>query len=261
LVILLHGFPEFWFAWRHYFEPLVRAGYRVVAPDQRGYNLSEKPRKVGAYKIDRLAEDVLELARWEGAESFRLVGHDWGGAVAWRTAQRRPQAIERMVIMNLPHPAVMRKHLLGSFEQIRRSWYMFWFQLPWLPETMVMADGGRTFYAKMAATSNPGCFGEDELDAYMHAWGQPGAFRSMLHWYRSAIREGLLGGETGEGRISVPTSILWGRRDRILVPQLASESLEYCDDASLRFFDDATHWVNHEEREAVLEDMLRFFRD
>ena len=97
LVILLHGFPEFWFSWRDYFGPLVRAGYRVVAPDQRGYNLSDKPRKVGAYKIDRLAEDVLELARWEGAESFRLVGHDWGAAVAWRTAQRRPQAIDRMV--------------------------------------------------------------------------------------------------------------------------------------------------------------------
>lgn len=260
LVILLHGFPEFWYAWRDYFEPLVRAGYRVVAPDQRGYNLSEKPRRVGAYKIERLAEDVLELARWEGADRFRLVGHDWGAAVAWWTALRRPHAIERLVIMNVPHPEVMRKHLLSNFDQIRRSWYMFYFQLPWLPEFLALADGGEKLWSKMAGGAQPGCFGERDREAYLHAWSQPRALGSMLNWYRAAMRAGLTGADLS-GRVSVPTSILWGRRDRVLVPQLATESLEYCDDGSLRFFDEATHWVNHEARGAVLEDMLRFFRD
>jgi pimeloyl-ACP methyl ester carboxylesterase len=260
LVILLHGFPEFWYAWRDYFEPLVRAGYRVIAPDQRGYNLSDKPKRVKDYAVEHLVDDVLELARWEGAETFNLVGHDWGAVVAWALAQRRPHAVRRMVAMNVPHPAVMKRHLTGNIDQLKRSWYMFFFQLPWIPELQLLRAGGETFYRRMAATSPRGCFGAEQREAYLRAWRQPGAMRAMLNWYRAAVRAGLSGHRI-DGRIESPTSILWGRGDRNLHWSMAEESLDYCEDGVLRFFEDATHWVLHEEREAVLEELLLFLAD
>lgn len=264
LIVLLHGFPEFWFAWREYFEPLVRAGYRVIAPDQRGYNLSDKPRRVREYSLDHLSSDVLELARWEGAKTFNVVGHDWGGAVGWWLGMKHPNHIRRLVVMNAPHPLVMRRYMLGNVEQMRKAWYMFFFQLPWFPERQLMAGGGHQFWGAVRDGAQRGCFDKSLRDAYIHAWRQPGAMRSMLHWYRASVRENLLHGKRQaamDPTVGVPTSILWGKQDRVMLDELALECLEVCENGALRYFEGATHWVQHEEREPVIADILEFLAD
>jgi len=136
LVILLHGFPEFSYSWRKQIGSLTEAGFRVWAPDQRGYNTSDKPDGLDAYSLDELAADVIGLIDAAGVEKALIVGHDWGASVAWWTAGKYPERIHKMVVMNVPHGGVMQKHLKKSLTQLRKSWYMFFFQIPWLPETL-----------------------------------------------------------------------------------------------------------------------------
>ncbi len=139
VVILLHGFPEFWYGWHRQIEPLAAAGFRVIVPDQRGYNLSSKPSGVAAYALTELVSDVIAIADQLGQEKVFLAGHDWGAAVAWGTALLHPQRIAKLVVLNVPHPSVMRKFLSTRPRQFFRSWYMFFFQLPWLPEAVFSA--------------------------------------------------------------------------------------------------------------------------
>src|SRR2546422_5382436 len=139
VVLLLHGFPEFWYGWRKQIEPLAAAGFRVVVPDQRGYNLSSKPSGVAAYALAELVSDVIAIADQLGREKIFLAGHDWGAAVAWSAALLHPQRISKLAVLNVPHPSVMRKFLSTRPRQLLRSWYMFFFQLPWLPEIFFSA--------------------------------------------------------------------------------------------------------------------------
>jgi pimeloyl-ACP methyl ester carboxylesterase len=134
LVVLLHGFPEFWYSWHNQIPALVEAGYRVVAPDMRGYNRSEKPSGVDAYHIDELVSDVAGLVRAFDRESGHIVGHDWGGLVAWQTAIDRPSVVDRLAVLNAPHPSKYEEVIRTSLSQLRKSWYVFYFQLPFLPE-------------------------------------------------------------------------------------------------------------------------------
>lgn len=134
LVILLHGFPEYWASWRQQIPILASAGYRVWVPDQRGYNLSDKPAEITAYNLDQLALDVVGLIDAADAEKAFVVGHDWGAAVAWWLGIKHADRLEKLAILNLPHPAVLRRRFRTHFSQLRKSWYMFFFQLPWLPE-------------------------------------------------------------------------------------------------------------------------------
>src|SRR6266850_1305563 len=139
VVVLLHGFPEFWYGWRRQIEPLAAAGFRVIVPDQRGYNLSSKPAGVAAYALTKLVSDVIAIAEQLGKEKIFLAGHDWGAAVAWNTTLLHPQRVAKLAVLNVPHPSVMRKFLSTRPRQILRSWYMFFFQLPWLPEALFSA--------------------------------------------------------------------------------------------------------------------------
>src|SRR5512147_1596019 len=142
-VVLLHGFPEFWYGWRKQITALAAAGCRVIVPDQRGYNLSDKPKGVKAYGVFTLVDDIIGLIDALGYEKVNLVGHDWGAGVAWILAILHPERLHRLSIMNVPHPAVMRRFLMRDLEQIRRSWYIFLFQLPWIPETGMRRDNWR----------------------------------------------------------------------------------------------------------------------
>jgi epoxide hydrolase 4 len=256
LVILLHGFPEFWYGWRHQIAPLATAGYRVWAPDQRGYGESSKPRRISAYRIDRLAEDVLGLMDAAGRERAHLVGHDWGGAVAWRVAALHPQRVERLAILNCPHPRVMTQNLTRNAGQAARSSYVFFFQLPRLPELLLGAHEHALLARSLRRSSRPGTFSDEELARYREAWSQPGALRAMVNWYR-ALRFGA-GGRGGGGRITVPTLILWGERDRFLAPELAEQSLAMCDSGRLVRLQSATHWLQHEEPERITQALLGF---
>jgi epoxide hydrolase 4 len=257
LLLLLHGFPELWYGWRKQIEPLAAAGFHVLAPDQRGYNLSDKPRRVSAYNLDVLALDVVGLIDEAGAGKAHVVAHDWGGLVGWWLGVKHPERLERLALLNAPHPAVMRRALLASPRQRKRSSYIFFFQLPWLPERKFCRDEFAYGAKALRVTSRPGTFSDADLDLYRAAWSQPGAVRSMLHWYRAALRSQPQW--PGSQRVCVPTLLLWGTRDRFLGRELAQASIDLCDDGRLELFEEATHWIQHEEHERVNRRLLDFF--
>jgi epoxide hydrolase 4 len=258
LVILLHGFPEFWYAWRRQIGPLAAAGYRVLAPDQRGYHLSEKPRSLQGYSLDALAGDVVGLIDASGRETAVLVGHDWGGIVAWHVATTYPGRVERLVAINAPHPAVIQQQLWTHPTQMLRSWYVFAFQLPWLPEAGLKQFGSAPLAEVLRRTSRPGTFSDDDLARYRRAWAEPGALRAMVNWYRAALRT--RSNQPPRPRLTMPVLILWGVKDLALDPDLARGSLALCDQGRLEFFDNATHWLPHEEPERVNRRLLAFLR-
>jgi pimeloyl-ACP methyl ester carboxylesterase len=258
LVILLHGFPDFWYGWRRQIGPLAAAGYCVLAPDQRGYHFSEKPRDVRAYALDELAGDVVALIEASGRTSAVLVGHDWGGVVAWHVATRHPDRVDRLAILNAPHPAVILRHLWTRPTQTLRSWYVFALQVPWLPELGLRGFGGRPLAELLRRTSRPGTFSDDDLAQYRRAWEQPGAMRAMVNWYRAGLRSP--SGQPPRPRVRAPVLILWGVKDPALSTDLARASLALCDQGRLEFYDDASHWLPHEEPERINRRLLAFFR-
>ncbi|MEF2276792.1 alpha/beta hydrolase [Deinococcus sp. YIM 134068] len=243
LVVLLHGFPEFWRAWEGQIGPLARAGFRVVVPDLRGYNLSEKPPGVDAYRVGNLQEDVAALIRALGHERAHVVGHDWGGIVAWALAIRQPEVVERLVVLNAPHPAAFRR-VARKPAQWRRSWYIFFFQLPWLPERFL-----HRFGAWALRGTNPNAYSGEDRRLYREAWDQPGAATAMINYYRAMGRAGGTQGGGRSSQVRAPTLLLWGERDVALLPELAdADGLEpYVPDLRVVRFPRASHWVMRDE--------------
>lgn len=257
LLIFLHGFPEFWYGWRRQIDFFARLGYRVLAPDQRGYNLSDKPGGIAAYGLDHLARDIVGLMKAVGRDRALIVGHDWGAVVAWWLALRHADCVEKLAILNGPHPHVMRRHLLHDAEQRRKSWYIFFFQLPWLPEWRMQKNGWEIARRALLKTSRPGTFVEADLAEYRAAWSQPGAVTAMINWYRAALRQRL--GRTDRALIKMPALMIWGGRDRFLRTELAAASLAQCEHAEFFLLENASHWVQHEETEAVNQRLQQFF--
>jgi len=260
LVVLLHGFPEFWYGWRHQIPALAEAGFRVVAPDMRGYNLSSKPAGVDAYDTARLATDVRELIAERGAECAHLVGHDWGAGVAWVTAMGFPEVVDRLAILNLPHP---RRLLYGLRRpnQLLKSWYMFFFQLPWLPERIARA--GRWWYFRKAwlgTAATPGAFGAGDIERYLEAWSQPGAATATINYYRALLRQSPQRAQARIGVVRAPTLVIWGEHDRYLSSRFAEP--DRADVPNLERvvrLPDASHWVQHDEPDRVNELLVEFF--
>jgi pimeloyl-ACP methyl ester carboxylesterase len=259
LTILLHGFPEFHYGWRRQLAFLGSAGYRVWAPDQRGYNLSAKPKAIAAYRLDTLGADILGLIDAAGCTQAHLVGHDWGAAVAWWLAATHPDRIKRLVVLNVPHPAVMQQHLRQNPAQLARSWYIFFFQIPWLPEHLARFRRWQIPIHAMQTTSRAGTFTARELRRYRRAWSQPGAFPSMLNWYRAMVR--CPPRLPAMPRITPPTLIIWGARDKFLDRAMAQPSIDLCDNGRLVLMEDATHWVQHEKPNEVNRLIEAFLRD
>ncbi|TVR56205.1 MAG: alpha/beta hydrolase [Gemmatimonadales bacterium] len=265
LVVLLHGFPEFWYGWRKQIPALARAGYRVWVPDQRGYGGSDKPRGVAAYRVETLALDVVGLIRAAGVErAAAVVGHDWGAAVAWWVGIAHPERLERLVILNVPHPSrgVMRAVLRKRPGQLLMSWYVFAFQLPVLPEWLMRRQNWRILAANLRGRTSESITREDR-DRYREAWSVPGAITGMVNWYRAMLRHPprAPGRARGSTRVGIPTLILWGERDRYLTKELAPLSLERCDRGRLITFPEATHWLQHDEPEGVNQALLEFLGD
>ena len=258
-VVLLHGFPEFWYGWRKQIPALVEAGCRVIVPDQRGYNLSEKPQGVKAYRMDELVNDVIGLIDALGYEKVNLVGHDWGAAVAWVLANKYPERLHRLGILNVPHPAVMKRFLQRDFEQLRRSWYVFFFQLPWLPEAGMRADNWRGAVRALRGSGRIHTFTNEDIDKYKEAWSQPGGMTAMINWYRAALR--FQPPIPIDARIRVRTLMMWGMKDVALSHRMARPSMDYCDEGNLIFFPEATHWLQLDEAESVNHYMVDFLLD
>lgn len=247
-IIFLHGFPEFWFGWRKQIPYFEEQGYYVVVPDQRGYNDSEKPKKVSEYTLKHLADDVALIVENLGLKKPVLVGHDWGAAAAWQAAINFPELFSKLIVMNVPHPRVMIRNLALNPLQFLKSWYMYFFQIPFLPENLIALLGYERFAEGLKRTSRPGTFSDEDLEHYIEAWSKPNAMRSMINWYRAAFQHPDIG---GEARVKVPTLILWGEKDAFLESKMARESVEYCDKAEVQYFPEATHWLHHEEADAV----------
>jgi epoxide hydrolase 4 len=259
LVVLLHGFPEFWFSWRFQIPALVAAGFRVVAPDMRGYNLSSKPRRADAYDTDRLAADVRDLIHERGAGRAFVAGHDWGAAVAWITAMNHPEVVERLAILNVPHPRRMLQGLRTP-RQLAKSWYFLFFQLPWLPELSARARGWWGWRHMFENEARPGAYTPTDIERYVEAWSQPGAPTAMINYYRAALRQTPRRAEARIRPVEAPTLVIWGQRDRHLGAELAEpERADVPNLARVVRLPEASHWVHQDEPERVSELLVEFF--
>ncbi|NMO57550.1 alpha/beta hydrolase [Actinoplanes sp. TBRC 11911] len=257
LIVLLHGFPEFWFGWRLQIEPLAAAGFRVVAPDMRGYNLSSRPDDVGAYTTDKLAADIRGLIHERGAESAMLVGHDWGGTAAWATAMIHPEVVDRLAILNAAHPRKLAQGLHHP-DQLRRSWYFFFFAVPELPESVVHANNWH-FFRHFLRDARP-AYTTEELDRYVEAWSQDGASTGMINYYRSSVRQSQKGAAEALRPVQAPTLVIWGERDHYLGPDLAEpdpDDVPHLD--RVERLPEGSHWVHHDEAESVNRLLIDFF--
>ncbi len=251
LVLLLHGFPELWYGWRKQIPVLSAKGFLVAAPDQRGYNDSDRPKHVRDYVLDELAKDALGIMDVLGKKSAVVIGHDWGAAVAWWLAIKHPARVERLVVMDVPHPLVMRKFLFTDPEQMKKSWYMFFFQLPKIPEMVLSRNDFEQMEREVVASAKPGAFTPEDMAIYKAAWRKPGAMTAMLNWYRSIRSQLLQQPGKDEVRIKMPALVIWGKEDHLLSTEMAAASVGFCDHGRLAVIENATHWVHHEEPERV----------
>lgn len=252
-VFLLHGFPDAWFGWEAQIEPLAEAGFRVLTPDQRGYNLSDKPKGVSSYQMDTLGDDILGLGDVFGYDRFHLAGHDFGAMVGWNLAIRYPERLKRLAIANVPHPAVMKNYLRSHPSQMLKSWYAFFFQLPGIPERVVKANNWQLLISAL-----PDDLDIDKGDRYRKAWAQPGAMTSMINWYRATMQG--FGRSKTPSKIRVPTLVLWGQQDPHLSHEMAPLSVDLCEAGRLVMFEDATHWVMHDKPREVSQLLVEQFR-
>lgn len=276
-VILLHGFPEFWYSWRRQLADLAGAGFTAVAPDQRGYNLTGKPAGLESYGIGALGGDVLALMDRLEVERAGIAGHDWGGVVAWWLAARHPERIERLAVLNAPHPAAYRR-LLSRSDQLLRSWYVLFFQLPRLPEAAIRAfDFGVLDRIFRTQPVREGAFDGDEIAAYKAAVARPGALTAALNWYRANFpgrrrvaarpagvapeggRDRSRSGRVDRHRVEVPTLVIWGERDPYLSPRLAEGLERWVPDVEVVRLPEASHWVLADAPERVSRLLEEFF--
>jgi epoxide hydrolase 4 len=260
LVVLLHGFPQFWYMWRFQIPALAEAGFRVVAPDMRGYNLSEKPRGVRNYRIELLARDVERLILACGEESAAVVGHDWGAVVAWATAMRHPGRVRRLGILNVPHPERFARGLLRP-AQLLRSSYMFFFQVPRLPEKALAArDFASLRYALRYEPVHPVAFTDGDIERYVEALARPGALTAALNYYRALFRRNPLKARALLRRIEAPVIVIWGERDRFLGKELAEPDPCWVPNLRLERLPHASHFVAEDRSDEVNLFLLEFLK-
>jgi pimeloyl-ACP methyl ester carboxylesterase len=254
LVVLLHGFPEFWYSWRHQLPALRAAGYRAVAVDLRGYNLSDKPRGVGSYILPTLARDIERVIRALGSVSASVVGHDWGALLAWELAMRHPQVVERLAILNLPHPERMKAGLRTA-RQLRKSWYIGFYQLPVIPENY-LRWGDFAFIRRALGAGSPGST-SDDIERYVSAIARPGALKAGVNHYR-ALALLAMRGPSRSVPIEVPVLVIWGDRDPYLGAELAEPDRRWVPNLRMERVPDAGHWLQIDRPDIVNPLLLDF---
>jgi len=257
-VVLLHGFPDFSHCWRHQLPALAAAGFRAVAPDLRGYNLSDRPRGVKHYRTNLLVEDIAALIRQLAKGKAHVVGHDWGGVLAWRLAAMHPELVDKLVVLNAPHPAAYCRTLKHNPVQWLRSWYVLFFQLPWLPERLLrsrdFASLERT-WKKDPVTA--GAYSDEDIAKNKEALRQPGALTAAINYYRAAMWwPGDLYGEPQS--VPAPTLLIWGEQDRYLGWDLTMGLEAWVPDLRVERIAKASHWVQNDVPDAVNRLLLSF---
>jgi epoxide hydrolase 4 len=254
LIVLLHGFPEFWYSWRYQINPLAQAGYRVAALDMRGYNTSEKH---GPYDVFTLVQDVVNFIRALGREKAIIVGHDWGGMIAWLFAVLRADMTEKVIVCNLPHPNALPKAFKSFYlPQWLKSWYIGFFQLPVIPEIALRA-GNYQYIAQGMRSALPDGMTEEEINYYREAWSQKGAMTAMLGYYRAAVRRSRRIYKS-DLTVHVPAQLIWGEPDIALDTRLAQWSPRWCSGLDLRIIPKSNHSVQLYSAEQVTGYMLDF---
>jgi pimeloyl-ACP methyl ester carboxylesterase len=255
-VVLLHGFPEFWYSWRKQLPPLAGAGFRALAPDLRGYNESDAPTGVRNYRATVLVNDVAALIREVAGKPACVVGHDWGGVLAWKLAAVHPELVQKLAILNTPHPAAYFRELARNPRQWLRSWYVLFFQLPWLPERCIRAGDFKML--ERTWRRFPQAFTDEDIAAYKATLGKPGRLTGPVNYYRAALRYPR-DGSGGPQTIRVPTLLIWGERDPYLATGL-SEGLErWVPHLRVERLPDAGHWVQNEVPDRVNRLLIDFF--
>lgn len=259
LVLLLHGFPEFWYSWRHQIAALSDK-YTVVAPDLRGYNLSDKPAKIEDYNIDKLVDDVTGLIRYFGREKAAVIGHDWGAAIAWATAQNYPDHIWKLGALQVPPASVWKKN--QTLKQFLASWYMFLFQIPALPEFLFrLNDHAALEKALKNSTAEKGIFTDKEISEYKKAWSEQFALTAMLNYYRANFVKRFFTSSSAVRKIKVPTVFIYGEQDTAVLPETVKNISEVIEaDYEEYRVPTSGHWVQQEAPEVVTE-ILRAFLD
>ncbi|MEQ8970746.1 MAG: alpha/beta hydrolase [Coleofasciculus sp. C1-SOL-03] len=256
LMLMLHGFPEFWYSWRHQIPEFAR-DYKVVALDLRGYNDSDKPKDVSAYQISELVNDIKGVIQGLGDESCILVGHDWGGMIAWYVADTYPQLVDQLIVMNIPHPAKFTEALRSNPQQLLRSWYIFFFQIPLLPELLFQWDDYRLIassFIDMAIDKR--AFSEADLNAYKDAAAKRGAMTAMLNYYRNVF-QGIFKQHRWDV-LPIPTLLIWGENDTALGKELTYNTKDYVPDLQIRYIPNCSHWVQQEQPQLVNQYMREF---
>lgn len=238
-VLLLHGFPEFWYSWRFQLPALAAAGYRVYAPDQRGYNSTGT---TGPFDIATLVQDIVHLQDALGIQCADIVGHDWGGVVAWAFAARHPERVRRLAVLNGPHPGAYLAACRSSLSQCRKSWYVAFFQLPWLPE-WALRRGNYAALRKVFAAVPGDRMTAADVERYVEAMSRPGNLRAALCWYRALPASLWRGQAAGDAVLSMPVCVIWGERDLALDKSCNDALPRYVRDFELHYLPDATHWV------------------
>ncbi|MEE4199124.1 MAG: alpha/beta hydrolase [Erythrobacter sp.] len=250
LALLLHGFPELHYSWRHQIPVLAAQGYRVWAPNMRGYGASERPQGIKAYRLNTLAEDVAALIDASGAKEVTLIAHDWGALVAWHFAILEIRPLANLVILNVPHPKCSQREL-KRWRQLRKSWYIFFFQLPRLPEKLL----GRSNAEPVAdvfrnSAVNKHFFDDAAVEPYRRAAAQPGALKAMINYYRALLRTPDVR-QIGDGKVDTRTLVLWGEQDLAIDIHVLDGTDEYVRDLTVKRFPDASHWVQQDVPDQV----------
>ena len=257
LVVLLHGFPEFWYSWRHQLVDLSD-GYTVVAPDMRGYNLSDRPKRVADYDLALLTEDIAGLIRHFGRENAAIIGHDWDAGVAWSFAGRHPELLWKLAALQVPPWPIWRRNL--TLRQLLASWYMFYFQIPFIPEFFgSLADFAMLENAITKSTAEPNVFSQTEIAEYKKAWSQPGALTAMINYYRANMAKRFLGTNEPTAKIVAPTLFIYGEKDRAVMASTASGVEDFVEGPFTEVrIPGKAHWIQQEARHEVT-DVLRKF--
>jgi pimeloyl-ACP methyl ester carboxylesterase len=258
LALCLHGFPELHYSWRHQMPLLAEMGYRVWAPNMRGYGGTTRPPDKKDYRLDKLTADVAALIDASGAKEVTLIAHDWGAIVAWQFAIQKVRPLARLVIMNVPHPLCARREL-KTWKQLKKSWYIFFFQLPRLPEMRLGKNEAAAIGRLFRETSvNRDRFTREETEPYRIAAAKPGALTAMFNYYRSLLQTPDAR-QIGDGKVHVPTLIIWGEQDVAIDIACLDGTDQYVDDLTVRRYPHASHWVQQDipdEVNAALKDWL-----
>lgn len=263
-VVLLHGFPQFWYAWRHQIPALAKH-FKVIVPDLRGYGKTDKPAKVADYRADIIASDIADLIRALGYKKAHIAGHDWGGAIAWNIALKHPEVVDRLAVLNCPYPILFSKALKSNFHQIRKSWYIFFFQIPCIPELVFKLFGKSIIKAAMRGNAiRKEAFTDEDLEQYLSAMQEPGAFTAALNYYRAAFRSRLhvKKSDGKKKKIAAQTLLIWGEKDSVLGKELTyGMDPFFSGSLDIHYIPNCSHWVNEEQPDLVNSLLIQHFKN